>query len=307
MTNPGILVVGGSGTLGQLIVTRLAADGDSVRVMSRTPDKVARLRTLGAEIVQGDLLDRQAVAGASAGVNVLIAAAHSILGRGPNASVHVDGAAHRLLIDIAKAAGIRHIVYTSAHVSAPAYDAVPFFRIKLEVERHLKDSGLSYTILRPTAFMDFHAHVLIGEPILAKGKVTLLGHGEQPRNFVAADDVALLAVRAIRDPSLAGATIEIGGPENLTNMDVVRIYERAASRRAKVRHMPLGVVRAIAGLARAVHPGLSQIMQMAVLAETTDQRFDSRALVARFQLKLTRLEDWIAQRLRRPNDSTQSA
>ena len=298
MTNPGILMVGGSGMLGQLVVNRLAADGDSVRVMSRTPDKVARLRALGAEVVHGDLLDRQSVVSACAGANVLIAAAHSILGRGPNASVHVDGAGHRQLIDIAKAAGVRHIVYTSALVSGPAYDAVPFFRFKFEVERHVRESGLSYTILRPTAFMDFHAHVLIGEPILSKGKVTLLGRGEQPRNFVAADDVAHMVVRALRDPSLAGETMEIGGPENLTNMDVVRIYERAANKRAKVTHVPLGVVRAIAGLARPVHPGLSQIMQMAVLADATDQGFDAQPFIKRFQLKLTRLEDWISQRLR---------
>ena len=298
MKNPPTLVVGGSGMLGRHVTTRLLADGDSVRVMSRTPARAARLRDAGAEVVAGDLLDREALIRACAGARALVAAAHSILGRGRNASVHVDGAAHRQLINVAKSSGIRHIVYTSAHVSGPAYHDVPFFRIKLEVERHLKESGLSYTILRPTAFMDFHAHVLIGDPVLSKGKVMLFGRGEQPRNFVAADDVAQMVVRALRDPSLAGATIEIGGPENLTNMDVVRIYERAGGREAKVTHVPLGVARAISVLARPVHPGLSQILQMAVLGDTTDQRFDARPLVARFPLQLTRLEDWVSQRLR---------
>lgn len=238
-----VLIVGGSGALGSIVTRRLLAAGESVRVMSRTPAKAAALQAAGAHVVQGDLLDRESVVRACAGAQALVAAAHSILGRGTNASVHVDGAAHRQLIDIAKASGVRHVVYTSVYNYGPAYDAVPFFRIKREVEQYLRASGLGHTIVRPTAFMDFHAHVLIGEPILAKGKVVLFGRGEQPRNFVAADDVAQFVMLALRDTSLAGETIDVGGPENLTNMDVVRVYERVSGRQAKVTRLPLGLLR----------------------------------------------------------------
>jgi uncharacterized protein YbjT (DUF2867 family) len=289
-----ILIVGGSGTLGTLVTTRLLAAGERVRVMSRNPEKAAALRAAGAQVVQGDLLDRQSVIAACAGADVVVAAAHSIFGRGRNASVHVDDAGHRQLIDIARAHGTRHVVYTSVYDHGPAYHAVPFFRIKRGVEQHLKASGLSYTIVRPTAFMDFHAHVLIGKPVLAKGKVVLFGRGEQPRNFVAADDVAQFVVLAVRDQSLAGEAVDVGGPENLTHLDVVRLYERISGRPAKVTRVPLGVARTVSRLVRPAHPGLSQILQASVLAEERAERFDARPLMARFPITLTRLEDWAA-------------
>ena len=298
------LIVGGTGALGSAIARRLLAAGEPVRMMTRTPDKAAGLADDGAEVVQGDLLDRNSLAGACEGVDVVVAAAHSIFGRGQAASVHVDGRGHRDLIDAAEAAGARHFVYTSVYDSGSAFHAVPFFRIKYEVEEYLKASAIGYTILRPTVFMESHAHALIGEPILRKGKTVLFGRGEQPRNFVAADDVAQLAVLAFSDPSLAGRTVDVGGPENLTNMDVVRLYERASGREAKVTHVPLGVLRVASRLIRPAHPGLSQVIQAGILAETTDQRFDARPLQERFSIELTRLEDWVSRRVSRPTGAS---
>jgi hypothetical protein len=78
-------------------------------------------------------------------------------------------------------------------------------------------------------------------------------------------------------------------------MEVVRLYERAAGKRAKVTHLPLGVARVVSRLARPFHPGLSQALQAAVLADSTDQSFDARALAARLPFRLTRLEEWVGQ------------
>lgn len=294
------LIVGGTGALGSAVAKRLLTAGESVRVMTRTPEKAASLAADGAEVVRGDLLDRASLVRACQGADVVVAAAHSIFGRGQASSTRVDGHGHRELIDVATSAGVRHFVYTSAYHHGPQYSAVPFFRIKYEVEAHLKASGLAYTILRPTAFMESHAHMLIGESILRNGKTVLFGRGEQPRNFVAADDVAEIAVRALSDPELAGQTVAVGGPENLTNMDVVRLYEHASGRAAKVTHVPLGMLRMVWRLMRPVHPGLSQVIQAGILADTTDQRFDARSQQERFGVELTRLADWMPNRIRRP-------
>jgi len=291
-----ILIVGGSGTLGHLLAVKLLAAGQPVRIMSRTPSKVGVLRAEGAEVVEGDLLDQDSVQRACEGVDIVVAAAHSIMGRGPNASVRVDGVGHCRLIDAAKAEGVDRFVYVSVHEADPAYRRVPFFRIKHDVEQYLKASGLAYTILRPTAFMDLHAHVLIGKPILDKGKVVLFGHGDRPRNFVAASDVAQVAFLAVTDSSLANQTIDVGGPENLSNNDVVRLYERRRGSPARVVHAPLFVPRVMSVLLRPFHPGLSQIMQSAVLAETVNQAFDARPLAARFGMQLMPLDEWVTRR-----------
>lgn len=250
-----ILIVGGTGAMGSAATRLLLQRGRKVRVMTRAPQRATALKKLGAEVVQGDLCDKASLVEACTGVDRVLAAAHSIMGRGNEASSKVDALGHKWLINVAQEAGASHFVYTSAWGAAPTHPA-HFFRIKLEVEQYLQHSGLAHTILRPTAFIESHAHMLIGQPILETGKVTLFGRGENPRNFVAAADVAQFAVLALTTPQMIGATIDIGGPDNWTNMEVARLYERLAGKRAKISHVPLGVLRVMAAVIRPFHPGL---------------------------------------------------
>lgn len=291
------MIVGGSGALGSAIARRLLRAGEFVRIMTRDPSRAAGLAAAGAEVVQGDLLDEGSLRRACEGAEHVIAAAHSMLGRGPTASVHVDGQGHRDLIDIARAAGVRHFMYTSVYDYGPAYRSVPFFRFKFEIEEYLKTSGLRFTILRPTAFMETHAHAVIGASVLKSGRAILFGRGTQPRNFVAADDVAHVAVLILSDPSIWGQTVDIGGEENLTDMDVVRLYERLGGRKATIFRVPVEMLRAAAALIRPMHPGVSQVISTGVLAATIDQRFDAGPLLQRFPIELTRLETWVMQRV----------
>ena len=289
------LIVGGTGALGSAAAQLLLQRGQKVRIMTRDPQKAVTLKTVGAEVVQGDLRDKASLAQACAGVEGVLAAAHSIMGRGADASSYVDLLGHKWLIDAAQEAGVRHFVYTSAFGAAPTHPAA-FYRIKYDVEQYLHHSQLPYTILRPTAFIDSHAHMLIGQPILETGKVSLFGRGENPRNFVAAQDVAQFAVMALTTPQMAGEIVEIGGPENWTNMEVVRLYERLAGKQAKVSHVPLGVLRVMAPVLRPFHPGLSQIMTSSIWFDTTDQTFDPRPTFRKYPILLTRLENWVEKR-----------
>ncbi|MCB8939795.1 MAG: SDR family oxidoreductase [Ardenticatenaceae bacterium] len=290
------LIIGGTGALGSAATRLLLQRGHKVRVMTRNPQSATALKKLGAEVVQGDLRDKASLARACDRVDGVLAAAHSIMGRGAESSVQVDSLGHKWLINVAQEAGVRHFVYTSAFGVSPTHPA-EFYRIKHEVEQYLQHSGLAHTILRPTAFMESHAHMLIGQPILEKGKVQLFGQGENPRNFVAAQDVAQFAAMALTLPQMAGATIDIGGPENWTNMEVVRLYERLAGKRAKVSHVPLGMLRVMAGIVRPFHPGLSQVMKTSIWFDTTDQTFDPRPTLHKYPIPLTKLESWVEKQV----------
>ncbi len=291
-----ILVVGATGALGSTLCKQLLAQGKAVRGLVRTSEKAAALVQLGVNVVQGDLRDPDSLRRACAGVEQVVASAHAIFGRGDEASKYVDLQGHKDLIDAAKAAGVRQFVYVSA-LGADPVSKVPFFRIKYEVEQYLGGSGLSFVILRPTAFMESHAHMLIGEPILQKGKVSLFGKGNNPRNFVAAGDVARFVKIALDDPRAAGQVIEVGGPENWTNMQVVHLYEKVTGRKAKVSHVPLGVLRVMSGLIRPFHPGLSQVMKSSILFDTTDQTFDMRETLQTYPVTLMRLEAWVKEQV----------
>ncbi len=291
-----ILIVGGTGDLGSATTEKLLAQRKAVRVMTRTPAKAAALQAMGAEIVQGDLRDPASLRRACAGVEQVVASAHSIFGRGLEASKYVDLQGHKDLVDAARGAGCQQFVYIS--LQGIESNPTPFARFKHEVEHYLKDSGLRYTILRPTAFMETHAHTMIGQPILETGKVTLFGEGHSPRNFVAVDDIVVFVLLALEGRA-EGAIVEIGGPENWTNMEVVTLYEQLAGRKAKVSHVPRGVLRVMSGVLRPFHPGLSQVMQFSLWADTTDQTFDASETLKRYPTasSLTGLEEWMQARV----------
>lgn len=286
------LIVGGTGALGSATAEYLLAQGKAVRILTRYPQKTQPLQELGADIVLGDLRDLNSLTQACQGVKTVMASAHSIMGKGSEASTYIDDQGHRWLIDTAKASGVKHFVYVSAWGAAPDHPS-NFFRIKYKIEQYLRNSSLSYTILRPTAFMEAHAYKLIGQPILETGKVTLFGKGVNPRNFVAAADVAHFAMMMMIKSEGSGELLEIGGPENITNMQVVRLYEGIAGRSVKISHVPLGMLRLMSPLVRPINPGLSQVMQTSIWHDTTDQTFDTSALLQQFPMTLTRLTDWI--------------
>lgn len=291
-----ILVVGATGHLGGHIVKKLLARGEVVRAMTRQLAKGDALRDRGAKIIRGDLRDPESLQFAVRDVKTVVAAAHSILGRREEASELVDDLGHRALIDAAKQAGVEHFVYTSV-VDASAAHPVDFWRTKARIERYLEESGLAHTILRPTAFMEVHAYELIGKAVLAGKRVALFGRGRNPRNYVAAEDVANAAALVVRIPEMRGQVLEIGGPENLTAHQVVETFEKVSGRKAKITHLPLAVVRALSRAARPLYPGVSRIMRSAILAETTDQTFDTSRLRARLPLQLMSLEEWVRARV----------
>ena len=196
-----ILVIGSTGVLGHETTRQLLEAGHKVRAMTRDPQKAADLAALGAEVVQGDLIDPASLQKACQGVEAVLAAAHQLMGTGKYSSKAVDDDGHRALIDAAKEAGVRHFVYVSVQMASET-NPVDFCRTKFKIEEYLKASGLSYTILRPPAFMEWHVHNLLGAAILAIGKGTVYGAGNNPINFMAGKDVARFAVLALTDKRL---------------------------------------------------------------------------------------------------------
>jgi uncharacterized protein YbjT (DUF2867 family) len=291
-----ILIVGASGRLGSIVAELLLAQGKAVRAMSRTPLSLAHLKQQGAEVVSGDLRDPASLLRACQGTEQVLAAAHALDGKGDNNPHAVDDAGNRHLIDAAKAAGVQHFVFLSILGASP--DApLEFFRIKYRTEEYLRASGLNFTILRPSAFMDLWAQ-LIGQPILEQGKTTIFGRGNNPINFVAVEDVARFVCIAFEDPRAGNQVIEVGGLENLTLNQVAEVFEHASGYQAKKRHVPLPVMRALSILVRPVNPALSRLIRLGIFMDTANLYYDVTKTARAFRIQLTRMEE-IARRATR--------
>ena len=289
-----ILIVGASGRLGGAVARRLLAGGKPVRAMSRTPAKLEDLQALGAEVVAGDLRDPDSLARACRGIDRVLAAAHAFDGKGSNVPLAVDDAGNRRLIDAARAAGASHFVLTSILGARPDHP-IDVFRYKYGAEQYLRASGLSYTILRPTAFMELWA-ALIGEPIMQQGKVLIFGRGTNPVNFVSVEDVARFALIALEDPRARGHVIEIGGPESLTLLQVAAMFERMTGHTASKQRIPLPVMRLMRVLTRPVNPAFSRLIATGVVMDTQDMIFDPAETLTRVPTCLTRMEEVVRSR-----------
>jgi uncharacterized protein YbjT (DUF2867 family) len=291
-----ILIAGVTGVLGREAALRLLALGEPVRGMTRFPEHASDLKALGAEIIQADLIDKTSLDRACKGVDAVLACAHQLMGKGKYSSQAVDGEGHRALIEAARAARVQHFVYTSLYKITPD-NPVDFIRTKAEIEAYLQASGLSFTILRPPSFMEWHVHNLLGKSILETGKTTIYGAGNNLINFMAGRDVAYMAVLALTDPRLKQRIIDIGGCDNLTRNQVAEMYGRLAGITPKITHIPTGMMKMMAPILRPINPVISRLMTFSVWTDTTDQTFHPEAMLKEFPLNLMTVEGFIHQQV----------
>ena len=296
-----ILIVGATGLLGRATALALLKEGQRVRVLvrepARQPQRVAELQQAGAELMSGDLTDPGSLERACKGAMRVFACAHSFLGRGRYRSAQVDHVGHSALIAATLSTGVPRFVYASA-LGARENHPIDFFRTKHEIEEGLRESNIPYTILRPAAFMEQHVHEFIGKPLLDKGFTVILGPGRKRRNFVSVHDVAPFAVAALRDDTLVNRTLDIGGPEDVSNRDVAAMYA-LRSRQGRIFHLPSRLASVAAQALRPFHEGAARLLETAAVPdEEWPETFDSRALLAEFPREMMTVERFVDERVR---------
>jgi len=269
-----IVVAGGTGTLGARLVPQLVGGGHTVRVLTRDPARAQHLAGPGVEVVCGDVRDPRSVARAVDGTGTVISAVHGFAGPGGVSPASVDRAGNANLIGAATRAGAAFVL-VSVTGAAPGHP-IELFRAKHAAEVMLRASGIPWTIVRATAFMETWATIM-SRPLQASGKILIFGRGDNPVNFVSAADVAALVARAVTDPGLRGQVLELGGPDNLTFNQVAAILQESTGRSGRVRHVPRPALQAMARLTTAVKPALARQARAALAMDILDMTFDSTA------------------------------
>ncbi len=246
-----ILIVGATGLLGGMITRQLLAQGKTVRILVRqnspsvalAPQGMATaaqaLIDAGAQPVDGDLKERASLAAACVGIDTVITTANAAMRSGEDTFDSVDLQGTKSLIDVAKAAGVRHFIYTSAFGSAPNHPN-PLFAAKGQCEAYLKASGLTYTILKPGPFMEMWLGVIVGIPVRAGQPVTLVGAGARKQAFAAMSDVAAYAVAVLDNPAAANQEILIASAPPYSWTEAVAAIERATDQPIPIRYVQPG-------------------------------------------------------------------
>ena len=292
MKSSSVLVAGASGLLGTEICRQLRAKNLNVKAMVRTttdPAKTEQLSKLGVELVQGDLRNKESLSTAFQGVTAVISTVSSMpfsYNPGENDVQAVDEDGLINLIDAAKSAGVDHFIYTS--FSSNMNLDFPLNRAKRKVELHLQESGLIYTILRPSCFMELWLTAGVGFDA-GNGKVNLCGNGTNPLAYISFKDVAKFAVESISNPSARNTALELGGPQCISQLDAVNIFEEVLHKKIEIQHIPVDALQA--QMDASTDP-MQKSFSGLMLCIAAGDPIDMSNLLKAFPIKLTTVREY---------------
>lgn len=266
-----IVVAGGTGTLGARLVPALTGQGITVRVLTRDPARAQHLAGLGIEVARGDVRDPASIAEALRGASAVISAVHGFAGSGRVSPASVDQAGNAHLIEATARIGAAFVLVSV--VGAAPDHPIGLFQAKHAAEQTLHASGLPWTIVRATAFMETWGTIM-GEPLQSSGKILVFGRGNNPINFVSATDVAALISHAVATPSLRGQALDLGGPGNLSFNQVADLLQQITGHRDAVRHIPRPALRAMAMITAGLNPARARQARAALVMDTIDMTYN---------------------------------
>jgi nucleoside-diphosphate-sugar epimerase len=251
-----VLVMGGTGFIGQALVRRLRQEGYGVRILSRNPSSCpVEVQQLGVELAKGDFANADAVDAALEGIEYVY---HLARGSGKtwDSYVQTDVEPTRKVGELCLKHGVKRLFYTSSIV---IYDAskgkgtitettsyskgiarvAPYSRSKVENERLLlqlhQEKGLPVVIFRPGVVLGsggspYHWGIAAWP---YNSVSSLYGDGNDPLPIVLVEDVADALVRAIAVPGIEGESYNLASPPCISANEYLDEFEKQAQIRLK--------------------------------------------------------------------------
>ena len=287
-----VALAGGSGFIGRAIARRLLASGQTrVRILTRDPESArAKLDLPGVEFVRADIAQPASLADALKSVDTIVDAIQfdGYPVENPRRGLtfeRIDYGGVVAMIDAAKQAGVQQFIYVSG-AAADEKSTHPGFRAKGRAERVIRESGLTYTIFRPSLVYGPEDKVVNGlaRAIRFAPVFGVPGTGQQKVQPVLVDDLAACVMLAVSGRGRNG-TYEIGGPDLMTFDEMMQIIMDASGHRRPLFHIPENIMRGVGGLLEKLpKPFLSRD---AVTFVTADNACDIKPLIDEFGINLT--------------------
>ncbi len=224
-----ILITGANGKSGRAIIRNLLSKGEEVRALVHKAVQIPELKSLGVkEVVAGDMMNEEAMNEAFIGIR----AAYHICSAMNLDEVRIG----QIAINAARSAKIEHFVYHS--VLHSVLQDLPHHQKKLMVEEILVNSGIPYTIIQPSIFMQniLDCWKLLSEEGIFEQR--FFTSRETRLCMVDLEDLAEAVSIILTKPGHAGATYEICGPENLSMDDMLAAFKQNFGREVKVQTTP---------------------------------------------------------------------
>ena len=258
-----ILVTGASGFVGSHLLPELLRAGHPVVALVRSPasgEKVTRrlpaALAANVELRIGDVDRPATLPAALAGVDAvvhLVAIPRDWNGGKKLLAVNLDGT--RNLIEAMQASGVRRLVHLGA-LGVEDREELHYAKSKARAERAVMESGLDWTILKPSLLFgpgDGFFNIVADLVRLSPGIVPVPGDGKSRFQPVHVDDLALCLRLSLERPDTVGHVFELGGPRTWTYREITAEVCRGTGRRRAIIPMPVALIKLVAGAAEAVH------------------------------------------------------
>ena len=227
-----VLVIGATGKQGGATLRHLKASGWHVRAMTRDVNKptAQALASSGIEVVKGDMDDPESLKTAMRGVQAVFSVQNWREAEGR------EIAQGKAVVDAAKLAGVRHLVYTSAG-GADQKTGAAHLDDKGEIEAYLRSSGVPYTVIRPCAFMDNFA--TSGKTMASTGVFTGTMDAHKKMQWVCVDDIGKIASLAFNQPDkFIGKSFDIASDE-MTMPQAAEVLSRVSGKKIVYQQRPI--------------------------------------------------------------------
>lgn len=224
-TQDTLLITGISGQLARR-AAELLLDAGLTRIIgtTRKPEKAEALKTRGVDVRQASFDEPAGLADAFRGATRMLLVSTSKIGQRVQQ--------HKNAIDAAKAAGVRHVIYTSIQ-GADTFPSIVNSE-HLETENHLKQSGLSYTILRNNLYTDMLLMKL--KPALQWGGFS--GCADEGRvAYISREDCARTAAAALTAAYTGSTVFDVNGPQALGHQDLARLASAISGKELTYRNL----------------------------------------------------------------------
>lgn len=300
-----VFVTGATGFVGREILRQLHAAGHSIGILARNA-KSRRVREVAArfeaEVHDGDVLDSASVSDGLVGVDAVIHLVGIISEVGVNTFEHVHARGTENVAVAAREAGVKRFIHMSALGTRP--DAASrYHRSKWEAEEFVRQSGLVWTIFRPSiiygtggGFVNLFARMSRLSPV-----VPVMGAGQSKFQPVPVENVAACFVRALTEPRSVGRTYDVCGTETFTLTEILDLILAVTGRRRLKLHVPLWLARCQAAFLEFVFPRILRKApplnrdQLIMLGE--ENVGDPRPAMERFGIKPAPFREGIARYL----------
>jgi len=290
-----ILLTGATGFVGSNLMKELLKQGLQVRCLVRNPDRADALKKAGAELVKGDITDKDSIAKALEDDKVE-AAVHLVgilaeTGKATFEAIHTQGT--RNMVEACKAKGIKRFIHISA-LGTKANARSQYHKTKWAAEEIIRASGLGYTIFRPSVmfgkedkFTNLFAGIIKISPF-----IMIPGNGQNKMQPVFVKDLASAMTMTVKDSRHINKVYEIGGPEKLAFDEIIDTVCRVLGKMRLKIHIPIWFMRPGAAIAECIlrKPPITRD-QLLMLEE--DNVTDNNALESVFNIKPVGFEEGI--------------